>query len=30
MAGRKTSSKKAKDDAENAAADDMFGGVRRP
>ena len=27
MAGRKTSSKKAKDDAENAAADDMFGGA---
>ena len=27
VAGRKTSSKKAKDDAENAAADDMFGGA---
>ena len=27
MAGRKTSAEKARDDAENAAADDMFGGA---
>ena len=27
MAGRKTSAEKARDDADNAAADDMFGGA---